>query len=333
MLLAGDIGGTHARLALLAPDGRVTRREVFESRTFASLEAVLRAFLGKPAPRVTAAAFGVAGPVVHGRCVATNLPWVIDSRVLARKLGIRKVTLLNDLVALSFGALSVSRSKVRPLGGAGAPKKKGANVAVIAAGTGLGEAMLVWDEEGDRFVPSPTEGGHTDFAPSNELEAELLVFLRGRFGHVSGERILSGSGLGNLYDFFRQARSVGETTSNAQALEAAPDRNAAIAELGQEGKSHAATQAVDLFARIYGAEAGNLALKTLAVGGVYVCGNIAAKMLPVLERGTFRAAFEDKGRFRGLMEKVPVAVVLDSDVGLAGARHVARGSYSPRSRR
>ena len=333
MLLAGDIGGTRARLTLLAPDGRVTRREVFESRTFSSLEAVLRTFLGKPAPRVTAAGFGVAGPVVHGRCVATNLPWVIDARVLERKLAIKKVTLLNDLVALSLGTLSVTRSKLRPLGGAGAPKKKGANIAVIAAGTGLGEAMLVWDEEGDRFVPSPTEGGHTDFAPSNDMEADLLVFLRGRFGHVSGERILSGSGLGNLYDFFRQARSVGETTSNAEALDAAPDRNAAIAELGQEGKSHAATQAVDLFARIYGAEAGNLALKTLAVGGVYVCGNIAAKMLPVLERGTFRAAFEDKGRFRGLMEKVPVAVVLDSDVGLAGARHVAMGSSPPRSRR
>jgi glucokinase len=210
------------------------------------------------------------------------------------------------------------------------PKRKGANVAVIAAGTGLGEAMLVWDDEGDRFVPSPTEGGHTDFAPSNDLEAELLVFLRGRFGHVSGERILSGAGLGNLYDFFRQARSVGETAANAQALEAAPDRNAAIAELGQEGKSPAAAQAVELFARIYGAEAGNLALKTLAVGGVYVCGNIAAKMLPALERG-FRAAFEDKGRFRGLMEKVPVAVVLDSDVGLAGAKRVAMGSG--RSRR
>jgi len=333
VLLAGDIGGTRARLTLLAPDGRVTRREVFESHTFSSLEAVVRTFLGKPAPRVTAAAFGVAGPVVHGRCVATNLPWVIDERALEHKLAIKKVTLLNDLVALSLGALSVTRSKLRPLGGAGAPKKKGANIAVIAAGTGLGEAMLVWDEVGDRFVPSPTEGGHTDFAPSNELEADLLVFLRGRFGHVSGERILSGSGLGNLYDFFRQARSVGETTSNADALEAAPDRNATIAELGQEGKSHAATQAVDLFARIYGAEAGNLALKTLAVGGVYVCGNIAAKMLPVLERGAFRAAFEDKGRFRSLMEKVPVAVVLDSDVGLAGARRMAMGSSPPRSRR
>ena len=330
MLIAGDIGGTHARLTLLAPDGRLVRREVFESRTFASLEAVLRTFLGKPAPRVTAAAFGVAGPVVHGRCVATNLPWVIDARVLARRLSIRKVTLLNDLVALSLGALGVPRGKLRPLGKAGAPKKKGANVAVIAAGTGLGEAMLVWDEEADRFVPSPTEGGHTDFAPTDDLETELLAYLRGRFGHVSSERILSGSGLGNLYDFFRVARGTGETETNAQALEAAPDRNAAITELGLQGTSRPAAHAVELFAKIYGAEAGNLALKTLAVGGVYVCGNIAAKMLPMLERGAFRAAFEDKGRFRALMERVPVTVVLDSDVGLAGAKRIALGPHRTR---
>jgi glucokinase len=329
VLLAGDIGGTHARLVLLAPDGRVLRHEVYESRSFPSLEAVIGAFLGqrRPRARVSAAAFGVAGPVVDGRCVATNLPWVIDGRVLGRKLGIKKVTLLNDLVALSLGALGVQRGKLRVLGAAGAPKKKGANVAVIAAGTGLGEAMLVWDAEAARFVPSATEGGHTEFGPGSDLEVELLAFLRKRFGHVSGERILSGAGLGNLYDFFRLAKSVGETAANAQALEAAPDRNAAIAQLGQEGKSEAASRAVGLFALIYGAEAGNLALKTLAVGGVYVCGNIAAKMLPMLERGTFRAAFEDKGRFRALMEKIPVAVVLDSDVGLAGAKRVAMGLH------
>lgn len=159
MLLAGDIGGTHARVALLSPDGRAVRQEVFESRTFRSLEAVVRAFLGERGPKVTAAAFGVAGPVVRGRCVATNLPWVIDARVLSRKLAIRKVTLLNDLVALSLGALGAPRSRLRPLGSAGTPRKTGANVAVIAAGTGLGEAMLVWDDAGERLVPSATEGG------------------------------------------------------------------------------------------------------------------------------------------------------------------------------
>ncbi len=306
----------------------MVRREDLQSRSYGSLEAALREFLGKPAPRVTGAAFGVAGPVVHGRCVATNLPWIIDARVLQRKLAIQRVTLLNDLVALSLGALGVSPRKLRAVGGAGTPKKKGANVAVIAAGTGLGEAMLVWDEEGERFVPSPTEGGHTDFGPSSELEDELLAFLRGRFGHVSGERILSGSGLGNLYDFFCQARGARETDSNAAVLAAAPDPNAAIGKLGAEGTSEPASRAVALLVRLYGAEAGNLALKSLAVGGVYVCGNIAAKMLPVLQKGTFRAAFEDKGRFRALMEKIPVAVVLDSDVGLAGAKRVAMAGRS-----
>jgi glucokinase len=324
MLLAGDIGGTHARLALLSPDGRVARQDVLESHAFPSLEAVVRAFLGKPAPRLSAAAFGVAGPVVRGRCVATNLPWIIDAKVLGRKLAIKKVTLLNDLVALSLGTLGVPRNKLHVLGEAGAPKKKGASVAVIAAGTGLGEAMLVWDPASDRFVPSGTEGGHTDFAPTDELQCELLTFLRERFGHVSWERILSGDGLGSLYDFFRLAKGVGETPPNEETLAGSPDRNATIGQMGQDGSSEAAVRAVELFGRVYGAEAGNLALKMLAVGGVYVCGNIAAKSLPVLDR-TFRAAFEDKGRFRGLMERVPIAVVLDSNVGLAGAKRVAMG--------
>jgi glucokinase len=327
VFLAGDIGGTRSRLSLLQrtpTGGRIVRQEVFESRSFASLEAVVRAFLGKPGPRVTAAAFGVAGPVVKGRALITNLGWVVDARAMSRKLGIKKVSLLNDLVALAVGTLVVPRSKVRVLGDAGAPKRKGANLAVLAAGTGLGEAMLVWDESTQRHVPSPTEGGHTDFAPADELEDELAVFLRKQFGkHVSWERILSGDGLGSLYDFFREAKGVAETEGNAAAIGAAPDRNAAIAQLGMDGKSKAAARAVDLFASIYGAEAGNLALKTLSVGGVYVCGNIAARMLPVLQRGSFHRAFVAKGRQQALMERIPVGVVLDAGIGLAGAERVA----------
>lgn len=326
MLLIGDIGGTHARLVLLSPAGKRARHEVFESHTFESLDSVVRAFLGKKPPRITAAAFGVAGPVVDGRCVATNLPWVIDSRVLSRKLGIRKVTLLNDLVALALGAIATPPSKLRRLGGPGHPRKRGASVAVIAAGTGLGEAMLVWD--GDRHVPSATEGGHVDFAPCDETEVELWRFLKARLaGHVSYERLVSGMGMGNLYDFYREARGIPETAATLAAFEAAPDRNAVIAQLGMEGKSEAAEHAVGHFARIYGAEAGNLALKTLALGGVLVCGAIAAKMLPVLERGGFHAAFVDKGRFRPLLEKIPVSVVLDGDVGLKGAARVAMGDF------
>jgi glucokinase len=325
VLIAGDIGGTRARLTLLAPGGKVVRHEVFESRAFPSLEAVVSEFLGKKPPRITTAVFGVAGPVVKGRCVATNLPWVIDERVMMRKLGIKRVKLLNDLVALSLGALGVPRKKLHPVGTAGVPRKGVANIAVIAAGTGLGQAMLVWDAEHERLVASPTEGGHSDFASTDDVQHELRGFLSGRFGHVSWERILSGSGLGNLYDFFRDAKGVGETAENRGAIDAAPDRNAAIGQLGLESKSDAAARAVNLFVHLYGAQAGNLALSTLAVGGVYVCGNIAAKMLPVIDRGGFRQAFEDKGRFRGMMERIPVAVVLDSDVGLAGAKSVALG--------
>ena len=323
MLLVGDIGGTHARLSLLSPAGRLERREVYQSHTFRSLEAVVAAFLGARPPRVTAAALGVAGPVVNGRCVATNLAWVIDARVLSRKLGIRKVTLLNDLVALALGAIDVAASKRRLLGTAGAPRRRGANVAVIAAGTGLGEALLVWD--GERMVPSATAGGHVEFGPRNDLEIELLRFSRARFGHVSYERLVSGSGLGHLYDFFREGQGMTESPDVEGALAAAPDRNAAISKLAADGKSEAAARAQDLFASIYGAEAGNLALKTLSLGGVLVCGNIAARMLSVLEQGGFMSAFVDKGRFKGMMEKIPVAVVTDRDVGLAGSKRVVLG--------
>jgi glucokinase len=319
VFVVGDIGGTNTRLCLLDPGGRTVRQRVLPSREYPSLEAAMRTFLAlqKPAPRVRAAAFGIAGPVVGSRVVTTNLPWVVDAKVLERKLSIKRVALLNDLVALALGTLGVSRRKLHVLGDAGAPKRKGANIAVLAAGTGLGEAMLVWD--GERHVTAGTEGGHTDFGPRDDLDVELFQFLRARFGHVSWERILSGAGLANLYDFFRQAKRVGESTENLQTLEAAPDRNAAIAQLGLAERSEAAARAVELFAELYGVEAGNLALKTLAVGGVYVCGGIAAGLLPVLERGGFRRAFAAKGRFTPLMEKIPVAVVLDSEVGLAGA--------------
>jgi glucokinase len=323
VLLVGDIGGTHTRLRLLAPSGRVVRHDSLDSRAHKSLEAAVAAFLGKPAPRVRAAAFGIAGPVVGGRCVATNLPWVVDERLVARKLGIRRVKLLNDLVALGLGAIGVAPSKRRVLGGAGAPRKKGASVAVIAAGTGLGEALLVWD--GEKHVPTATEGGHCDFGPNSEVEADLWRYLHGRLGHVSYERVISGMGLGNIYDFFREARGMGESADHAAALLAAADRNALIAQLGMSGASATAAAAVDLFVTLYGAEAGNLALKSLSLGGVLVCGNIAARMLPVIERGGFLRAFRDKGRFAKLMETIPVAVVLDSDVGLAGVTRVARG--------
>ncbi len=362
MLIVGDIGGTNARLQLLSPQGKLVRQEKFVSHDYGSLEEVLRHFLsgaddagsssgdssggssgrasrgssrrssaraGKSAkakpkpPKVTAAAFGIAGPVVNGRCTATNLPWVVDERVVSRKLGIRKVTLLNDLVALALGAMDVKPSRRKVLGEAGAPRKKGANVAVIAAGTGLGEAVLAWD--GARYVPMATEGGHADFAPRDAVEIEILRFLIQRHGHVSYERLVSGMGIGNLYEFFRDVQHMGETSANEEALAKGADRNAVIGQLGVEGRSKPAAAAVERLAMIYGAEAGNLALKSMALGGVLVCGNIAGKLLPAFEKGAFLRGFRDKGRFATLMANVPVAVVLDTDVGLAGSKRVVLG--------
>jgi glucokinase len=323
--LVGDIGGTHTRLALVAPTGRTVRQREFASGKVASLEAALLEFLGSitPKPRIKGAALAIAGPVVNGRCVATNLPWIVDERVIARKVKIPRVRLLNDLVALALGAIKAPRSKLRPINGLALPQKGAGNVAVIAAGTGLGEASLVWD--GKRFVPSATEGGHADFSPGDDVEIELLKFLRNRFGHVSWERVLSGNGFGSLYDFFVQGQGVRESPELAEAIASAPDRNAAISNAGLSGESPAAARALDLFARLYGAEAGNLALKTMALGGVYVCGAIAAHARPVLSRGAFEQAFRAKGRFARLMETIPVVVVLDDDVGLAGSRAVALG--------
>jgi glucokinase len=324
VILAGDIGGTRARLALYdGAKGKPIRHDTFESRAYPSLEAVVRAFLGpKLVKRVKSASFGIAGPVIDQRCTATNFPWVVDARVVARKLGIKRVTLLNDLVALAFGALTVPPSKIRLLHGDSAPKKKGGNLAVIAAGTGLGEAGLVWD--GGKHVPLATEGGHSDFAARTELEWELHRWLETRVGHhVSWERIVAGPGFSHLYDFFRDEKKIVDTRENTEHLAESTDRNAAIGELGASRKSEPATRAVELFARIYGAEAGNLALKTLATAGVYVAGGIAAHMVDVLARGPFIEAFLDKGRFRAMLETVPVAVVMDAEIGLAGSRYHA----------
>jgi glucokinase len=322
VILVGDIGGTRARFALLEGESATpVRSAALESRSYPNLEAAAREFLGPDATHVHTATLGVAGPVVGNRCAATNLPWIIDGAAVATTLGIETVTLLNDLVAHAYGTLAVADDGLVQLQGATRPAKRGANLAVIAAGTGLGEAALVWAN--GRFVPLGTEGGHSDFAPRNELEIELLRFLRARFGRVSYERILSGAGIGNLYDFFRDARKVPEDQPIADAIVSAKDRNAAITEHALSGKSAAAESAIDLFLSLYGAEAGNLALKTLATGGVFVAGGIAGILVERLKSGAFLASFSDKGRFSGLLRDIPIALVVDSNVGLAGAAYHA----------
>lgn len=319
-LLAGDVGGTNTRLLLLSPDGKKTlRHETLKSREHPSLEAAMKVFLG--GQRVRAACLGIAGPVVDGRCNATNLPWVVDERALEKKLGIGRVRLLNDLVAAAYGCTTLTKSKLAPLWGEKLPSGKG-NVAIVAAGTGLGEAILAWD--GETHVPLATEGGHTDFAPRTDVEMRLLAFMHKRLKkRVSYERVLSGPGLGNLYDFFVEGERVRESAANHRVLATAADRNAAIAALAIEKKSRAAERALDLFFSLYGAETGNLALKCLPFGGIFVSGGIAAKLLDRLKTSAFVASYLDKGRMEPLLRQMPVAVVLDSDVGLKGSARVA----------
>ena len=319
-VLVGDVGGTRTRLALYAKGGRkALAQTVFPSREHKSLEEIAEGFLSASTiPHPVAAVFGVAGPVEGHTASITNLPWKIDDRVLARRLRIPEIVLANDLVVAARGCLSMGASDVELLTAKG-PAKKGLHLGVLAAGTGLGEARLLWT--GDRYLALPTEGGHCDFAPRSPLEVELWTFLSQRFpDHVSYERVVSGAGLGELYDFFA-SRARREPKAITAKL-AAGDRNAVISELGLSRAYEPAAQAVDLFARIYGAEAGNVALRELALGGVYVVGNIGQAILPA-RREQFLEGFLQKGRFRDLLSKIPVAVVKDPLVGLRGALAMA----------
>jgi glucokinase len=324
VVLAGDIGGTNTRLWLLS-GGRTLRRGTLPSRTFADPADAIITFLD--GVRVDVACLGIAGPVIAsrggGRCVATNLPWTVDAARVARRSRIRRVVLINDLVVNAMGALHAPSRAIVPLWGTKRPARRGKNLAVLAAGTGLGEAALVWAT--DHHVALATEGSHADFGPRHALEDELLAFLRGRFPeHVSYERVLSGPGIGNLYDFFREARGVREAKGAADTIARAKDRNAAITEQGLGGRSRPARLTLELFASLYGAEAGNLALKTMSTGGVLLVGSITAKLRPLLEDGRFRRSFVQKGRLGHVLEDVPVAIVDRSDLGLEGAAFFAQ---------
>ncbi len=322
MLLAGDIGGTKTVIALLDEAGdrlRVVREETFPSRQHASLEEILERFLaGGDRPPIRAACFGVAGAVVEGKSQATNLPWAMAESALAEALRVPHVKLLNDLEAAAYGMLHLEPAERCELQ-RGVPRK--GNMAVIAAGTGLGEAILVWD--GARHLAVASEGGHADLAARNDLEIALLRFLQHEFGHVSYERVLSGPGLFNIYRFLRASGYGVEPAWVTSRLER-EDPSAVVSELGLAGTDPLCQKALDMFVSIYGAAAGNLALKALAVGGVYVGGGIAPKIQPKLTNGSFIAAFREKGRFAGLLESIPVHLALNPRVPLMGAAHYAR---------
>src|SRR2546426_4141624 len=268
--------------------------------------------------RIEAACFGVAGPVIENRSRTTNLPWVVDGAELAKRFQLPTVRLLNDVEVKAHGVLVLRPDETEVLN-AGAPSTAKSAMALIAAGTGLGEAILFWD--GARYRPMPSEGGHADFAPTSDVEIDLLRYLRASHMHVSYERVLSGAGLHAVYEFIRDTKK-NEPTWLAERLKVG-DPAAIIAELGLSGKAEICVQALDLFASVYGAEAGNLALKALALDGVSLGGGIAPKLLAKLKDGTFMRAFVSKGRYKRLMSTIPVRVILNQKTALLGAASVA----------
>ncbi len=300
---------------------KLVRDGTFPSKEHAALEEILAKFLHgetKVAPK--AACFGVAGAVIDGKCQTTNLPWKLDEVELARSLKAPRVKLLNDLEAAAYGMLYLKPDELTPLNPHAQPRRQG-NVAVIAAGTGLGEAMLYWD--GKLHHPLASEGGHADFAPRTDLEIDLYRWLRGKFGHVSYERVLSGPGFGNIFSFLRETGKYQETPALKERLAVGGDPSIAVTQLGLSGEDPLCAATVELFCSLYGAEAANLALKCVAVGGIYVGGGIAPKMLAALKKGGFLKAFIEKGRFSGLMQSLHVDVALNPRAPLIGAAHYA----------
>jgi glucokinase len=317
MILAGDIGGTNTRLALFEMDDkwpRVIVQETFPSQQHKGLDELVRQFLGEHGPTIKRACFGVAGPIRDRQSRPSNLPWVVDADQLATLFGFDAVTLVNDLEATALGLVALDAQDFAVLN-EGAPESEG-NTAIISAGTGLGEAGLHF--EGKVRRPFASEGGHADFAPRNELEIELLRYLIPQFQHVSYERVLSGPGLVNIYTFLRDTGRGEEASWLADKMQHA-DPAAVITQAALEGKSELCMRALDLFVSVYGAEAGNLALKVKATGGVFLGGGIAPKIIDKLKSPAFMEAFTSKGRMRPLLEAVPVRVILNDMTALIGA--------------
>ena len=321
MILAGDIGGTKTNLAYCElRGGRLACNDIesHPSKEHASLAEIVKKYVSEHDEEITAAAFGIAGPVIDGRCEATNLPWVVDAREIAALLDIETVGLVNDLEATAYGTLRLGKEDQFVLN-EGTPLDHG-SIGVIAAGTGLGEGGLVWN--GSRYQALPSEGGHSDFAPRNKLEMELLQFLLQRHERVSWERVLSGPGLYALYEFFRARSEYPEPHWLKQEIDSG-DPSAVVSRAGLERKDSASVEALETFVSLYGSEAGNLALTLLSTGGLYIAGGIAPKILPMIQQGSFLRSFVNKGRLSDLLTTMPVAVVLNDKTALYGAAHVA----------
>ena len=322
LILAGDIGGTKTHLALFSNDNNNLKPEfqkTYPSQEYSGLEPILQEFLATGKHRIGRASFGIAGPLVDGRVNPPNLDWIVDPLSLAQTLKLPSVSLLNDLEAAAYGIFTLAPDEFLVLN-EGVSRRPG-NKVLIAAGTGLGETILF--DDGKNYYPLASEGGHADFAARNELEIELLRYLIGRFGRVSYERVVSGPGLTNIYDFLKDKAGFAVPGPFAERIAAAEDPSPFISRAALAGEPEIAVQALNMFVSVYGAEAGNLALKGKAIGGVYVGGGIAPKMLNKLKDGTFMQAFNDKGRYRDLVSSIPGYVILNEKAALRGAAYHA----------
>lgn len=335
MILAGDVGGTKVHLALYQfNDGKLSieREQKFPAHEFGSLQDVVKAFLAaednveKVEHEVVAACFGCPGPVKDGHIKLTNLPWELDSRDLSKILNIDHIFLINDLEANGYGIAELGPEQFVEL--EQGDKSALGHRALVSAGTGLGEALLIWNSLAQRHLPLASEGGHADFAPRSPIEIELLEWLTKKLdGHVSYERVVSGIGLKNIYEFLRDEKKMEEPSWLRDRMQV-EDPNFVIGTTGEDGSSELAAQTLEIFSGAYGAECGNMGLKLLATGGVYLGGGIAPKVLKTLRNGTFRKAFLDKGRLSPVLERMPVRVILEEKCALIGAAAYAEARAS-----
>jgi glucokinase len=316
-VLAGDIGGTKVNVGLFSLDsGRPVPLEIrtYSSKGHRNLEEIVEIFLGETGPHQGPCCFGVAGPVVNGKCFTTNLPWVVSEQSLKSTFGFSSVSLINDLVATAEAIAVLDESDFHVLNsGISQPN---ANMGLLAAGTGLGVALLVWN--GKEYLPVASEGGHADFAPVDPLQVELWFHLRKKFGHVSCERVVSGPGLVHIYDFLREKGETEADPETAAKLES-DDPSRVIAEAALSGRCRLCVSALDLFVQAYGAEAGNLALRAFTVGSMFLGGGIAPKILGKLTDRAFMKAFVAKGRLGSTLSKIPVKIILNDKAALLGA--------------
>ncbi len=320
VILSGDIGGTKTRLGLYVLTSNQQKtivEEVYQSKNYSEFECLISNFMGKyPNYRIDAACFGLAGPVIEGVCKTTNLPWTIEVYKLQELLDCEYVSLINDMQAQATGVLALNSKDLITLTSTSTLPKTG-NKGIIAAGTGLGESLLYWD--GCTFKAVASEGGAVEFAPRNKLQIELLDYLLQRFNHVSYEKLLSGQGILNIYSFLKDTGYDNEPYWLKDLLEASDNPPATISDIALARKNSLCEKTIDIFVSIYGSEAGNVALRFMTLGGVYIGGGIAYKIAKKFTSGGFVSSFCDKGTFSGLMESIPIYIISDPNVGLWGA--------------